>query len=245
MPVLRRCKGCSALLNVEHLPEGKKAGCPKCKLVFVYVHGQKDPHESGADQVTENQIVQQPQQVILPIAQPKNMTELVDAKQQIDGQMSNQSPEVILPTASPRPEVILPSRPKVVPVASSNPAAEGTDKADNHPHMARQRASKKLINYPISFVWWQQRFHGRTFPFTCPDCSTVIQLKQRVTQSRRSCPGCGFRITTESIDRQLAEWEPERQEILDRPISGPGCSVILIFLGTSGFAGLVFIWCLA
>lgn len=66
-------------------------------------------------------------------------------------------------------------------------------------------------SYPEAFVWWQDQNKGRTFPFRCPGCGVTVELRQRVTQTRRTCPGCGFRIDPAAIDRQLDALEPRRR----------------------------------
>lgn len=43
---------------------------------------------------------------------------------------------------------------------------------------------------------------GYKYDWTCPNCGTYLQLKMRVTQTRRKCPQCGFVVTPEEIDRQ-------------------------------------------
>lgn len=43
---------------------------------------------------------------------------------------------------------------------------------------------------------------GYKYFWTCPNCSTSLQLKMRVTQTTRKCPHCGFVVTPEEIDRQ-------------------------------------------
>jgi hypothetical protein len=49
------------------------------------------------------------------------------------------------------------------------------------------------------------------------------------------CPGCGFRITVEAIDRQLREWEDERQRILAQQRSG--CAGVVLLLVSVGGLG--------
>jgi len=70
------------------------------------------------------------------------------------------------------------------------------------------------MDFPEAFVWWKDRFPGRTFPFECPDCQTVIELRQRVSQRTRACPGCGFKVTIAAIDDQLTQSEPDRLAII-------------------------------
>jgi hypothetical protein len=43
---------------------------------------------------------------------------------------------------------------------------------------------------------------GYKYFWTCPACGTELQLKMRVTQTKRKCPHCGFQVTPEEIDRQ-------------------------------------------
>jgi predicted RNA-binding Zn-ribbon protein involved in translation (DUF1610 family) len=46
---------------------------------------------------------------------------------------------------------------------------------------------------------------GYKYFWQCPSCSTSLELKMRVTQTKRKCPHCGHAITPEEIDRQEAE----------------------------------------
>ena len=90
---------------------------------------------------------------------------------------------------------------------------------------------RRPANFPRAFVWWQDRFHGRTFPFDCRQCRTTIELRQRVTQTNRKCPGCGYQITIDRIDAQLERWEDERQRLMAlaaKPFVSP---IIWIILG--------------
>ncbi len=57
---------------------------------------------------------------------------------------------------------------------------------------------------------------GFKYDWKCPSCGTALQLKMRVTQTKRKCPHCGHPITPEEIDRQGA-WK------------GIGCLAILVF----------------
>jgi len=145
----------------------------------------------------------------------------------------------------PPPDVKRPI-PRAIPVVQPHPAPEPDDRDDepvSHPPPRRRLRVRRPrpINFAESFVWWQRRFHGRTFPFRCPSCGTTVHLRQRVTQTKRTCPGCGFRITMSAIDRQLEGREPERQRILD----SSGCATsVLLLAGVSGFIGLSAFWCL-
>ncbi|MBX3268328.1 MAG: hypothetical protein KF831_16635 [Acidobacteria bacterium] len=47
---------------------------------------------------------------------------------------------------------------------------------------------------------------GYKYFWTCPNCGTSLELKMRVTQTRRKCPHCGFLVTPEEIDNQ-AWWQ--------------------------------------
>ena len=58
---------------------------------------------------------------------------------------------------------------------------------------------------------------GYKYDWKCPSCGTRLQLKMRVTQTKRKCPHCGHPVTPEEIDRQGA-WK------------GIGCLAILIFM---------------
>jgi len=81
-----------------------------------------------------------------------------------------------------------------------------------------------------SFVWWQHRYPGRVFPYLCRSCGTTVQLRQRVTQTRRVCPGCGLAISRERIDRQIHEWEPQRIHLMSQR---SGCAVLFLLLAAS------------
>ena len=58
---------------------------------------------------------------------------------------------------------------------------------------------------------------GYKYDWKCPSCGTSLQLKMRVTQTKRKCPHCGHPVTPEEIDRQGA-WK------------GIGCLAILVFM---------------
>lgn len=126
---------------------------------------------------------------------------------------------VKIPRSAPPPS---PARSRYSP----RPPARVNDKEDEETDI------RPRIDFPGAFVWWQRRSPGRTFPFHCPDCGTTVKLRQRVTQTKRTCPGCGFQITVKAIDRQLEEWEAERQRIMN----SWGCSpaMILLFIGVLG-----------
>lgn len=46
---------------------------------------------------------------------------------------------------------------------------------------------------------------GYKYDWKCPNCGTQLQLKMRVTQTKRKCPHCGNPVTAEDIDFQ-AKW---------------------------------------
>jgi hypothetical protein len=54
----------------------------------------------------------------------------------------------------------------------------------------------------------------------CPTCGTELELKMRVTQTRRKCPHCGAQVTTDEIDRQteLRANATANSDLLDRKI---------------------------
>jgi predicted RNA-binding Zn-ribbon protein involved in translation (DUF1610 family) len=79
----------------------------------------------------------------------------------------------------------------------------------------REIANAKPTSYPESFVWWQEQHKGKMFPFACPKCGETTQLRQRVAQRPRICPGCGFTITVSEIDKQLDAMEPDRQRSMN------------------------------
>jgi predicted RNA-binding Zn-ribbon protein involved in translation (DUF1610 family) len=45
---------------------------------------------------------------------------------------------------------------------------------------------------------------GYKYFWKCPSCGTELQLKMRVTQTKRKCPHCGELVTPQEIDRQDA-----------------------------------------
>lgn len=45
---------------------------------------------------------------------------------------------------------------------------------------------------------------GYKYQWKCPNCGTSIQLKMRVTQTKRKCPHCGTLVTSEEIDKQAS-----------------------------------------
>lgn len=46
---------------------------------------------------------------------------------------------------------------------------------------------------------------GYRYEYRCPNCGTQLQLRMRVTQTRRRCPECGHPVTPQEIDRQRVE----------------------------------------
>jgi DNA-directed RNA polymerase subunit M/transcription elongation factor TFIIS len=46
---------------------------------------------------------------------------------------------------------------------------------------------------------------GYKYIYVCPKCKTYLELKMRVTQTKRKCPQCGTPITPQEIDRQTRE----------------------------------------
>ena len=46
---------------------------------------------------------------------------------------------------------------------------------------------------------------GYKYEWQCPNCGTQLQLKMRVTQTKRKCPHCATPVTPQEIDRQTAE----------------------------------------
>ena len=60
-----------------------------------------------------------------------------------------------------------------------------------------------------------------TYYFDCPDCGTSVELRKRVTVSKRTCSHCGYKITPEGIDQTtisrnaaLAEADRESTRLL-------------------------------
>lgn len=52
------------------------------------------------------------------------------------------------------------------------------------------------------------------YEYQCPSCGTQLELKMRVTQTKRKCPHCGTPITPEEIDSQKAVQEEQQTESL-------------------------------
>ena len=46
---------------------------------------------------------------------------------------------------------------------------------------------------------------GYKYEWQCPNCGTQLQLKMRVTQTKRKCLHCATLVTPQEIDRQTAE----------------------------------------
>ena len=53
---------------------------------------------------------------------------------------------------------------------------------------------------------------GQRYDYRCPNCGTQLELRMRVTQTKRKCPHCGSPITPEEIDRQQAEMQKRMEE---------------------------------
>ena len=47
----------------------------------------------------------------------------------------------------------------------------------------------------------------------CPSCGTRLELRQRVTLTKRKCPHCATPITPEAIDYETNLSKEDRQEI--------------------------------
>jgi DNA-directed RNA polymerase subunit RPC12/RpoP len=105
--------------------------------------------------------------------------------------------------ADPKPAERQMEVPLAHPVPREEPILDVLPAVPQPPSQEAQDPVSRPRNYAEDFVRWQRRFPGQNFPFICPKCDTHVQLRQRVVQSRRVCPGCGFRITTEAIDSQL------------------------------------------
>jgi hypothetical protein len=84
------------------------------------------------------------------------------------------------------------------------------------------------INHANEFIRIQKSRKGWTFPYRCYGCDTVIELRQRVTQTKRVCPGCGKPITIAGIDSQVETLTPRERP---RPYDGnTGCVIAFIFI---------------
>jgi DNA-directed RNA polymerase subunit RPC12/RpoP len=51
------------------------------------------------------------------------------------------------------------------------------------------------------------------YHYECPQCGTQLELKMRVTQTKRRCPRCGTPITPEEIDQQEEERRRRLREL--------------------------------
>ena len=109
---------------------------------------------------------------------------------------------------------------------------EEEEELDEDELEAARRRKRVLPNPAKSFRWWTSNLKGGKFPFTCPDCRKLIKLRNRVTTEKRTCSKCGFKITANEIDKQLAEMEPQRRELMDRPSgnSNNGCGGAILFV---------------
>jgi HEAT repeat protein/DNA-directed RNA polymerase subunit RPC12/RpoP len=54
------------------------------------------------------------------------------------------------------------------------------------------------------------------YQYRCPNCGTEVELRMRVTQTKRRCSYCNIPITTEEIDRQKAERDRQLAEWLQQ-----------------------------
>lgn len=163
---------------------------------------------------------------------PKCQTEIVVGDSTPSAGDANEAATVY----ATKPEALPPRSSLPVPVPADDDvpeavAAESTDQTRREGETPGARAT----NPAESFVWWQQQFKGRTFPYMCRSCGTVIPLRQRVTQSRRACPGCGQGISVKRIDEQIHEREPER---LRRMKSGCVLLVLLVLASISTMAAI-------
>ena len=73
------------------------------------------------------------------------------------------------------------------------------------------------------------------YEYRCPECGTQLELKMRVTQTRRKCPHCGTPITPQEIDLQAAErarQEAEQERL--QLIGCLGCFGIIIAFAVCG-----------
>jgi uncharacterized protein (DUF983 family) len=62
------------------------------------------------------------------------------------------------------------------------------------------------------------------YEYECPHCSTRLDLRMRVTQTKRKCPQCGTAITTNEIDRQTVERAKVQMAV------GIGCVGLLVLM---------------
>ncbi|MDB5339937.1 MAG: hypothetical protein JWN70_5556 [Planctomycetaceae bacterium] len=121
----------------------------------------------------------------------------------------------------------------IVFIPAETGSASPTSNASQDDKSTSQGDNRRVPDdYPNRFVWWQQRNSGKTYPFRCPTCRTTVELRQRVTQKARVCPGCGFQITIAAIDLQLDYDEPSRQRIIAS--SSGGCMILFAMLAGGG-----------
>jgi DNA-directed RNA polymerase subunit RPC12/RpoP len=213
MPVRFRCTECRALLSIASRKAGATVQCPRCRTA-VTVPGSVESATS-AESTDFGLDVESPTDKDWQREPPP---------------VPNQPPAWATPATDWMPDP--PAEP-----ARGDPKPEGDPEEGDRPTYSRLPP----INFAEAFVWWQRRFHGRTFPFNCPGCGTTIQLRQRVTQTRRTCPGCGHRIDVAGIDRQLKAMEPERQRLMHL---GCGCGATAVLLALAcTCAALVVVWC--
>lgn len=56
--------------------------------------------------------------------------------------------------------------------------------------------------------------------WSCPQCGTRLELRKRVTITKRRCPHCNALVTPQEIDRQSAESARHAQEAMEGAMDG-------------------------
>lgn len=96
---------------------------------------------------------------------------------------------------------------------------------------------------------------GYKYFWTCPNCGTSLQLKMRVTQTKRKCPHCGILVTPQEIDRQQQELNRQKRNsallilgliwilfiLCAIPTMIPADKIIELLIGIIVIAGIAFV----
>jgi predicted RNA-binding Zn-ribbon protein involved in translation (DUF1610 family) len=59
---------------------------------------------------------------------------------------------------------------------------------------------------------WYLTMAKYKYEWRCPTCGTQLELKMRITQTKRRCPQCATLVTPEEIDRQEMERQRQSEE---------------------------------
>ena len=74
-----------------------------------------------------------------------------------------------------------------------------------------------------------------SYHYCCPECGTELELRQRVTLTKRRCPNCGRLITPDEIDgqaqQQRIELDKKSEPGCVETTFGCGCLIVLLCVG--------------